>query len=107
MTIRRRPLPVRNALQMGSTERENTSSPSTTSAWKWVKVRRPAGGPSSAATKSASRQRLSAWNRREPLTVTVTYRGGAECWIELKARGKSHRMPGSVALFDALCSVWE
>ena len=46
--------------------------------------------------------RLARRNPRDPLTITVTYRGGPECWWELKARGVTIRRPGSVSLHDAL-----
>lgn len=35
------------------------------------------------------------------MTVTVRYRGGAEAWYEVKARGRTWRFPGHVALHDA------
>jgi hypothetical protein len=41
-------------------------------------------------------------DRRKPLTITVTYRGGPECWWELRARGAIVRRPGHVALEDVL-----
>jgi hypothetical protein len=85
----------------------NKGSRSTTSEWEWKKIRRRPKGPSSASTKSASSSvALSAWPRREPLTVTVVYRGGPEAWVELRARGEVIRVPGSLALFDALERLW-
>lgn len=46
--------------------------------------------------------------RREPrenLTITVRYRGGPECWWEIKARGETVRLPGYVHLHDALMAI--
>lgn len=36
------------------------------------------------------------------MQVTVVYRGGSECWWELRARGVVVRRPGSMALHDVL-----
>lgn len=41
-------------------------------------------------------------NRRKPLQVTITYRGGPESWWELRARGKVVRCPGHWFIEDAL-----
>nr|CRY96850.1 hypothetical protein [uncultured prokaryote] len=46
--------------------------------------------------------RLAERDPREPLTITVTYRGGSECWWELRARGVTIRRPGSLSLHDVL-----
>lgn len=46
--------------------------------------------------------RLARRDPRDPLTVTITYRGGPECWWEIRARGTVIRRPGSVALHDVL-----
>jgi hypothetical protein len=46
--------------------------------------------------------RLAPRDARQPLTMTVTYRGGPECWWEISARGVKIRRPGSVALHDVL-----
>lgn len=84
----------------------NKCTPSTTWEWRKVKIQRRSQSPSSASPQGASHALRADWNPREPLTVTVRYRGGPEAWIELKARGETYRMPGHVALFDALSSVW-
>lgn len=46
--------------------------------------------------------RLVPRDAREPLTVTVTYRGGPECWWEIRARGTVIRRPGVTSLHDVL-----
>jgi hypothetical protein len=68
-------------------------------------ARRPEG-PSSASTEGRPSP-LSARDLREPLTMTVRYRGGPEAWFEVKARGRSWRFPGCTALYDALVTVYE
>lgn len=76
-------------------------SPSTTWAWELRKIPVRPKGPSSAAPKAASGPALPRRNPRDPLTVTVTYRGGPEAWYEVKARGRTWRFPGHVAIHDA------
>ena len=82
-----------------------TCSPSTTSDWKWAKIRqRPKGQTSSRPQAGRSWfSRLPAWPlRRRKLTLTITYRGGAEAWFEIHARGGDLRTPGSTALLDLM-----
>lgn len=59
-------------------------------------------------TRSASALRLKHLSRRDPrdpLQVTVKYRGGPECWYEIKARGATVRVPGHVALHDLMLTI--
>lgn len=83
-----------------------TRSVSQTSTWEFRKILVRRNGPSSTAPKASSSRRLAPWDRRSPLTIQVKYRGGPEAWIEIKARGETLRVPGSVCLFDALSAVW-
>lgn len=46
--------------------------------------------------------RLAARDPREPLTITVSFRGGTECWWEIKGRGVTIRRPGVTSLHDVL-----
>lgn len=48
---------------------------------------------------------LSKRDPREPLTMTITYRGGPECWWEIKTRGVTIRRPGYVAIHDLMSEV--
>ena len=83
---------------------QNTSSPSTTWGWRRVKISRP---PEAGTRSGAQRRTLHALRKRDPrqpLTVTVVYRGGSECWWELRSRGVVIRRPGHNALHDVL---WE
>jgi hypothetical protein len=84
--------------------------PSTTWAWKKVRIRRPAGGQSVSATKSHAPGRgpkarfygLPFRNPRLPLPLTVKLRGGAEAWVEVHSRGRIVRYPGHTAVVDVL-----
>lgn len=76
---------------------------STTFEWRRVRMRRPAEGHSERAPKAGRSyfRALSPWDwRRRPLTLRITYRGGAECWFEVAARGGTMRTPGTIALVD-------
>lgn len=82
-------------------------SGSTTWVWKRVKMERRPQGPSNTAARRASSPPLAARSPREPLTVTVVYRGGPECWWEVRGRGRVYRVPGHVALHDLMRLILE
>jgi hypothetical protein len=84
----------------------NNCSPSTTQAWKWVRIPAPAEGPGDSATQEHLR-RLNRAKWRRPITLTVSYRGGPECWWEIDARGRTWRFPGSLALHDVLVVIYD
>jgi hypothetical protein len=84
----------------------NKGTPSTTARWEYRKVRLPPERPQHHSAEGGLPGPRAEWNRREPLTLTVRYRGGPEAWVEVKARGTTYRFPGSVCLFDALDAVW-
>lgn len=66
---------------------------------------RPPEASTNSRPKGDYSHRLLPRNPREPLTITVTYRGGAECWWEIRSRGTVLRRPGSVALHDVLSDL--
>jgi hypothetical protein len=45
-------------------------------------------------------------DRRKPLTLTISYRGGPEQWFEIHARGSIGRFPGYVALSDVMAAIY-
>lgn len=47
--------------------------------------------------------RLSPADRK--VTITVTYRGGAECWYNLEARGRHGVFPGVASLHDIMREI--
>lgn len=66
--------------------------------------KRPKGQQGS--TPKASRWgRRSALGRRETITLTVTFRGGEECWYEIKARGEMGRFVGVTCLHDVVQEI--
>lgn len=79
--------------------------PSTTWAWKRVKIARP---PEAKQHRPAKRGRwwyLQPWPRSKPLPMTVKYRGGPECWYEIHGRGSVGRFPGHTALHDVMSEI--
>jgi hypothetical protein len=66
---------------------------------------RPPEATSTARAERARRYALPRRDPRQPLNVTVKFRGGAECWWEVRARGTVWRFPGHVSLQDALAQV--
>lgn len=48
----------------------------------------------------------SRWARQQEITLRVTYRGGAECWYLVKARGCRQVFPGHCALEDVMSRVY-
>lgn len=90
---------------MDENDRPNTRTPSTTSTWRYGKIRRAPEAKDGRERSEALRGSLLPWPRRRPLTIKVTYRGGPECWWQLEARGRTWRRPGSLYLHDVLAEV--
>jgi hypothetical protein len=44
-------------------------------------------------------------NSREPITIKIKARGGAECWVEIEGRGETNRYPGYTAIWDILRDI--
>lgn len=36
------------------------------------------------------------------MTLTIQFRGGKECWYEIRGRGRTIRRPGVIALHDIM-----
>lgn len=102
MTIHPRPSWSDDPHAMHEHEGSNKCTPSTPSEWRWAKIRRRPQGSSNAAPQASSLRGLATRDGREPLTVTMRYLGGQECWIELRARGRTVKRPGHLALVDVL-----
>lgn len=82
-------------------------SGSTTSSFQWRRVRSAPQAPTGQPPKASSQHRLTRWDAREPLTLQVTYRGGSEAWYEVRARGRTYRVPGHRALVDVMEQVYD
>jgi hypothetical protein len=80
--------------------------PSTTWEWRRVKIKRPPEAMSASSEASPPAGSLLPWPRSKPITVVLKYRGGPEGWVEVRARGRVWRRPGTFALYDTLCLVF-
>jgi hypothetical protein len=89
---------------MPETTPPNEGSPSTTWEWRRVKIA-PAPQAKSDRERSESASLLP-WPRQKPITVVLKYRGGPECWVEVRARGRVWRRPGHTAIYDLLTTVF-
>lgn len=78
---------------------------STTFAWRRVKIARPPEGTTPRGAKRSSFMRLPRSERRRPVTLTVVYRGGAESWWLVKARGSHQVFPGHASIEDVMARV--
>lgn len=78
---------------------------STTWEWRKTKIRRPAGGHSGSAPKALRWFSLPPRNPRQPLTISVKFRGGPECWYEIHARGQVGRVPGWLCIHDLMVEI--
>lgn len=88
-----------------ATHEQNTRSRSTTYAWRKVKI--SGGAPEGPAPKAANK-RWRGLSRRDPhgpLTITISYRGGAESWWLIQARGRSAAVPGHRSLDDVMSEM--
>src|SRR6185503_20745786 len=78
---------------------------STTWEWRKVKITRRTPAQQDRRGAASSSPALRQWPRRDPITITVRSRGGAESWWEVRARGRTHRFPGWVTLEDVMAQV--
>lgn len=83
----------------------NTSSPSTTWAWRRVKISRPPKAQGEQPPKATYWRRFSPRDARQPISVTLHLRGGPECWVEVRGRGSVGRYPGVTAIYDVLRDI--
>lgn len=86
-------------------EDPNNSSSSTRWEWRQVIVRRPAGGQKPVSPKARRFWSLPPRNPREPLHLTIKFRGGPECWYEVHARGQIVRYPGVRSLHEIMDEI--
>jgi hypothetical protein len=68
-------------------------------------MRTPPAGQNAVGAKRPRWHGLARWPRTRPLTITVQYRGGAESWWLVSARGRHAAFPGSAAIEDVMSQV--
>lgn len=62
-------------------------------------------GPRQRVGEAASPSPLPGRNPRDPLTITIRYRGGSEAWWAIEGRGRTWYVPGHLCLHDVLTMV--
>jgi len=73
--------------------------------WKLCKIDLPPEAAGTAPRSGTFRSLSGPWPPRLPLSVTFTYRGGPQCWWEIKARGITVRRPGYLAMHDVMREI--
>jgi hypothetical protein len=91
---------------MREPQEPNTRPPSTTWEWRKTKIRSAPQATQHSQPKAARWYHMRARDRRKPLTLTISYRGGPESWFEIHARGSIGRFPGWVALSDVMAVIY-
>lgn len=84
----------------------NECLPSTIHVWELAKIQTPARAGKHVRRRRSSFASLPKWPRRQPLVIKVWWRGGAEAWWQLEARGVTIRRPGHVCLHDVLAEIF-
>lgn len=79
--------------------------PSTTFEWRQVRVRRGAAGSNTARRSRSAWRRFARRDPGEWLTIRVKWRGGAEDWVMVSARGETNPIPGHRSLIDVVMAV--
>jgi hypothetical protein len=86
-------------------DNKNTRSGSTTWVHQPDRIRRDPAPQAKRAAGSSRWSRLTRRRAEERLTITVKYRGGAECWYHVEARGSGGAFPGVMALHDVMREI--
>lgn len=81
--------------------------PSTTWAFKRVKISSTPERPGKKVAGGGRWRRLARRNPRENLTITVSYRGGGEAWYQVSARGSRGNFPGYACIHDIMLEINE
>lgn len=84
---------------------QNERSSSTSWEWRRVRVDRGAAGSKAAARKGHRWKRFGRRDATQPITTVLKYRGGAQAWILVTARGESNIYAGDTALIDVLNDI--
>lgn len=91
-----------------ATKPDPNKGSSSNTRWGWVPIiGTSAGGQKPSRPKVVRKQhRWATWDVRKPLRLTVTYRGGSECWYEFHTRGGVIRRPGVTSIHDLMDDVY-
>jgi hypothetical protein len=86
-------------------DRDSTTEqtfPSTTWGWRHVRLWERPTPPQQAQPPKALPRRLRGRDRKAPITITVQYTAGAQCWYRITARGEVFSVPGDRAIHDVM-----
>lgn len=83
----------------------NECTPSTTWEYRKVKISRRLQGSAGASAGGRPPKRLARRDPHERLSIVVKYRGGAEAWWLVEARGERYTFPGHLAMHDVLMFI--
>lgn len=86
-------------------EPENNRSSSTTFGWRHVKIRASAGTAHQRGGAAPFWRKMARLGQNEEVTLRIRYRGGAEAWYEVHARGSFGRYPGDRCIHDIIRDV--
>lgn len=79
----------------------NECMPSTTWAYRKVKISRRLQGSPEQRPKGTFGSKRRPVDPKDPHTIRITYRGGAEAWWALEYQGELYVAPGHLAIHDA------
>lgn len=80
--------------------------PSTTFKWIHAKIDSPPAAPTAQPRRDRSKPALAHWSGRNPITIQVRYRGGAEAWYEVRGRGRVWRVTGDTDIHSVMEAVY-
>ena|SRR5918995_6424271 len=86
-------------------DNSNRGSSSTTFEWRRVKISRPPEATRDSAAKRHRWRRFPKRNARDPITVRIWLRGGAEAWVAVSGRGETNFYPGVTSVYDILADI--
>lgn len=90
---------------MARADDQNIRSGSTTYEWKKVKIAGSARTGQHGGRKPGRFSGLSRRNRTARLTMTISYKGGAESWWLIETRGRHAVFPGHRCLDDVMAEI--
>lgn len=86
-------------------DESNSSSWSPTCEWEIAKIRRRPQRQAGSAKRRQLWARMSRRNPTQPLAVQLEWRGGAEAWVRVAARGSYRNYPGYATIADIVLDI--
>lgn len=88
-------------------EREEPNTYSESTRWRYTRVRikRAPEATEHSRPKGVRWRRFGKRDPRQPIQVTLKWRGGPEAWIEVTGRGETNRYPGFVSIAEIVLDI--